>query len=139
MGSNIQFTNDSVKVARALEDRLKAAMEEVGGELTSQTQTASRVDTGQTKGSYTYKVNSSGKEVSATVGSDHINAIYEEFGTGEYAVKGDGRKDPWTYKGRDGRFHRTRGKAPNKPMEKAFLASRARIIKRIESILRGLT
>lgn len=139
MGSNIQFTNDSVKVARAIEERLKAAMEEVGGELTSQTQTASRVDTGQTKGSYTYKVASSGKEVSATVGSDYINAIYEEYGTGEYAVKGDGRKDPWTYKDRKGVFHRTRGKTPNKPMEKAFLASRARIIKRIESILRGLT
>ena len=139
MGSNIQFTNDSVKVAQAIEERLKAAMEEVGGELVSQTQTASRVDTGQTKGSYDHKVNSSGKEVSVTVGSDHINAIYEEFGTGEYAVKGDGRKDPWTHKGRDGKFHRTRGKTPNKPMEKAFLASRARIIKRIESILRGLT
>jgi hypothetical protein len=51
MSSNIQFTNDSVKVAGALEERLKAAMEEVGGELVSQTQTASRVDTGQTNGS----------------------------------------------------------------------------------------
>lgn len=138
MGSDIRFTNDSVKVARALEERLKGAMEEVGGELTAQTQTASRVDTGQTKGSYSYKVSSTRKESSVTVGSDYINAIYEEYGTGEYAVKGDGRKDPWTYKGRDGNFHRTRGKTPNKPMEKAFLASRARIIKRIESILRGL-
>lgn len=34
----------------------------------------------------------------ATVGNPLQNAIWEEFGTGEYALEGDGRKTPWRYK-----------------------------------------
>ena len=31
------------------------------------------------------------------IGSDYWNAIYEEFGTGEHAINGDGRKGYWIF------------------------------------------
>ena len=46
---------------------------------------------GQTKSSWDRKV----LENEGVVGSSSENAIWEEFGTGDYAVNGDGRKTPW--------------------------------------------
>ncbi len=69
---------------------------EVAGELASQAQRNSRVATGQTKNSYGYYVNED--VMSAVVGSTEKNAIWEEFGTGQYALAGNGRKGGWWIK-----------------------------------------
>lgn len=60
------------------------------GELEAQVKRNTRVDTGQTKGSWTYKVDEANGE--AMVGSPQENAIWEEFGTGQYALNGDGER-----------------------------------------------
>ena len=52
----------------------------------------SRVDTGETKGSYGHSVVKKNGSAELQVGSNLENAIWEEFGTGEYAIKGNGRK-----------------------------------------------
>lgn len=44
----------------------------------------------QTSNSYEYKVDEG--ELTVHIGSDYWNAIYEEFGTGEHSIKGNGRK-----------------------------------------------
>ena len=92
------------------------------------------VDTGDLKGSWTYEVDES--TGTATVGSPLENAIWNEFGTGEYALKGDGRKGGWTYQDASGEYHHTYGKRPNRSMEHAFNANKDKIIKRAEQIMK---
>lgn len=70
-------------------------LEETSGELESQAKRNTRVDSGDTKNSWTHKVDEGAME--AVAGSPNINAVYEEYGTGEYAANGDGRKGYWVY------------------------------------------
>ena len=89
----------------------KAWLYEAAGELEAQVKRNTKVGTGQLKNSWTYKVDESKGE--ATIGSPLENAIWEEFGTGQYALHGDGRKTPWVYKDDKGKWHTTIGKHPH--------------------------
>ena len=91
----VEFHDFSMEVKAALDDAVKAYLYEAGGELESQVKRNSRVGTGQLKNSWTYKVDED-KGI-CTIGSPLENAIWEEFGTGEYALHGDGRKGGWYY------------------------------------------
>jgi len=88
------------------------------------------------KGSWNHQVNDAAKE--AKVGSPLENAIWEEFGTGEYAAAGDGRKGGWSYQDDAGDWHHTRGKRPNRTLQRAFDSTKAAIIRRAQEIFRGL-
>lgn len=108
-----------------------------GGEIQAQTQRNSRVDTGQTKGSYKYMVDEGKDESTVAVGSDLENAIWEEFGTGEYALHGDGRKGGWVYKSKkDGKFYHTYGKTPRQPLTKAFQSVAPKIKKQLVNVIK---
>lgn len=131
----IEFQDNRVRVKDAIDDAITAFLYEAGGELQAKTMRKSRVDTGQTKGSYQYQVNDSANE--CQVGSNLENAIWEEFGTGEYALKGNGRKGGWYYVDRHGKEHFTRGKTPNRPMHNAFTSLKAKLIKRFGEILQN--
>ena len=74
----------------------------------------------------------------ATVGSSDENAIWEEFGTGEYALQGNGRKGGWVYKDANGEFHHTYGKTPSRAFWNAFTALKDKIINRIKNSFKGL-
>lgn len=130
---SLEFEDNRMKVKEALDNAITAFLIEAGGELQARTQRNSRVDTGQTKGSYEYKVDES-KGV-CQIGSNLENAIWEEFGTGEYALHGDGRKGGWFYKDDKGDVHFTRGKTPNRPMQRAFDSLKKKLIKRFAEIL----
>lgn len=123
--SDVQFTNNSIQIKKALREKAIAFLEEAAGEVQTAVHNASRVDTGETRGSYTHVVDESALE--ATIGSPEENAIWEEFGTGEYALHGDGRKGGWFYKDKKGHGHFTHGKTPNRPLEKAFKATKGAI------------
>lgn len=132
---SLEFQDNRVRVKEALASAGIAFIHEACGELQARTQRNSRVDTGQTKGSYEYVVDESKCE--GKIGSNLENAIWEEFGTGEYALHGDGRKGGWVYKDAKGNFHHTRGKTPNRPLNNAFTALKSKLIKRYEDILRS--
>lgn len=134
---SVQFTDNTLKVQSALEDGVKAFLYEAAGELQAASMRNSRVDTGKTKSSYQYKVETKGVTGTAYIGSDFENAIYEEFGTGEYALSG-GRKTPWTYRSsKDGKFYTTTGKKPNRPMYRAYNALKNKLEQRLAQILKG--
>lgn len=153
MGADVQFINNSVKVKKALNDKGVAWLYEACGELEAQTKRNSKVVTGKTKGSYQHNVDESSLE--GVVGSSYENAIWEEFGTGEYALNGDGRKGGWFYpvdnsskikRNKDGsirknskykketEFYFTLGKRPKRPMFKAFTALKGKLIRRAQKI-----
>ena len=55
----------------------------------------------------------------AEVGPTADYAPYVEYGTGVYAVNGNGRKTPWTYKNAKGKWFTTIGQEPQPFMEPA--------------------
>ena len=133
---SVEFTDNTAKIKAALSEGVIGFLHEAGGEIQAQTQRNSRVDTGQTKGSYKYIVDEGKDESTVAVGSDIENAIWEEFGTGEYALHGDGRKGGWVYQDVTGVWHYTRGKTPKQPLTKAFQSVAPKIKKQLVNIIK---
>ena len=73
----------------------------------------------------------------AHVGSPLENAIWEEFGTGEYALNDNGRKGGWHYKDEKGKWHHTFGKSPNRALHNSFVTLKSALIRRAEQVLKG--
>ena len=130
----VEFQDFSMEVKAALEGAVEQFLEEAGSEMESQAmRNQTRVDTGQTKGGWTHIV----EDKKVTIGNPLENAIWEEFGTGEYSIKG-GRQGGWVYRDkRTGKFYRTRGKSALRPLHTAWTASKGKIIRRAEQILKG--
>lgn len=121
MGNGLVWNGDQFMAN--LTSATEQGMLEVLQMLQEEIQNQSRIDTGQTRDSYEYAQEWDGSKLVGQVGSNHMNAIYEEFGTGEYAENGDGRQGGWVYYNERRReFVFTTGKEPNKPMRKAFSA-----------------
>lgn len=133
--ADVQFEDFSMQVKAAIEEAAIQYLHEGAGELVSQTARNSPVDTGQLKNSWNYKVDEGKKE--AVIGSPLENAIWNEFGTGEYALEGNGRKGGWEYKDDHGDWHFTRGKAPQRIFKKSYDALKPKLIKRAEQVLKG--
>lgn len=171
----LTLIDNSPAVKEALQAAVKAFLIEASGELIAGIADNSRRDNGQTINSYEYKLIEGTDEQKAIVGSDYINAVYEEFGTGEYAVKGNGRKGGWWIKVGDGKgeislktvkkhqwagyryesgeithgkklrqtkkrgklaYVFTKGKYPNKPMQKGYKQKHDIIVSLAQDVLR---
>lgn len=132
----VVFTDNTMKVKAALSEAVVAFLHGVGGEIVSQTGRNSRAKTGETRGSYRYVVDEGEHESTVEVGSDMENAIWEEFGTGEYALHGDGRKGGWSYQDAEGQWHFTRGKKPNQPLTRAFQNTAPKIERQLAHIVK---
>lgn len=134
--SNIKFEDNRIQVKAMIQHEVIAALYSIAGELQSQVMRNTRVKTGQTKGSWEYTVDE--EKLEAMVGSALENAIWEEFGTGEYALKGNGRKGGWFYVDEDGKGHFTYGKKPTKALHNAFVWLKPSIMAQLEKALKGL-
>lgn len=125
---SVEFKDFSKIVLQKIHETGEIFLEEVGGEVEAQTKRNTKVKTGKTKGSWEHVVNADKMEVQ--VGSRYKNALWEEFGTGIYALNGDGRKKvPWVYKTPDGKFHSTVGKKPRRALYRAYTSKRNLIIR----------
>lgn len=153
----IKFEDNSMEVKEKLNDAIIAFLYEAGGELEAQVKRNTKSDSGDTKKSWKHKVSES--EGKVVVGSNSENAIWEEFGTGAYAEKGNGRKTPWyipvekvtgskkpSYQGKviivhgnNGQaFYKTDGKKPKRALQLAYTSKKASIERLLESKLKGL-
>jgi len=131
------FENYSAEVKAVLEQTAIAFLHEAGGEMAAQYQKNTRVDTGKTAGGISYQVDETALE--AVIGGDSMNHIWEEFGTGEYALGGDGRKNGWVYKDSlTGKMRFTRGKRPSRAFRKAYDMLKDPIIREAQTRFGGL-
>lgn len=89
------------------QQKQRATLEAVGVFVTGEAQLRTPVDTGNLRGSYTHERDGYKRVV---IGSPVKYAVYVEKGTGKYVA--GGRKTPWRFKGRDGRFYWTSGQRP---------------------------
>lgn len=118
MSDNVVFEDNSVKVKKLLREEAIKFLHEVGGEIRSQTQRNAdkHNKTSKTAGSYKYKVDEG--QLAVHIGSDYQNAIWEEFGTGEFASETGhvGRKGWWVYvEGSPSKGTSSSGKSYNSP------------------------
>lgn len=133
----VEFKDFSIEVKSAMGDLAVQVLEEVAGEVESQTKRNTIVVTGQTQNSWTHNVKSEGEQHTATIGSPLQNAIWEEFGTGDYALNGDGRKGGWYYVDEKGVGHFTHGKKPKRAFWNAYTSLKNKIIKHIQDVFKG--
>ena len=111
----------------------------------------------QLRGSYRAEVNETAGK--ARIGTPLEAGYWEEWGTGEYAAHGDGRKGWWLYKegyhgkggktytekrakaierSSRGKFKATNGRRPNYTLEKAFKDNESKAKADLQRLLRGL-
>lgn len=136
--NEVKFIDYTVKVKNAIDERAEAVLEEVAGELESQVKRNTRVRTGKTKNSFQHKVSKTDEGFEANIGSDYENAIWEEFGTGDYALKGNGRKGGWFYEDEKGDGYFTHGKRPSRAFWNAYTTLKNKIITHIQNAFKGL-
>ena len=135
MSDAFKFINNSVRVKSALKGALSKWLEESAFAIESQAKQNTAVDTGQTKNSWTHVVDL--QRGIATIGNPLENAVWEEYGTGDYALEGNGRKGGWFYVDNEGIGHFTHGKKPRRMLHNAFHTKKTAIIRRAEDILRS--
>lgn len=83
------------------------------------------VNTGNLKQSISYQVDE--RELAGYVGASAEYAVYVEFGTGEFAENGQGRKGGWFYKDPKGEWSFTYGMDPQPFLRPAFRQSKAQV------------
>ncbi|MGN0907628.1 MAG: HK97 gp10 family phage protein [Bullifex sp.] len=153
MAEKWKFEDNSIELAEALDKAGEKWLQDATRILHRQVVQNTAVDTTDTKTSWK-KVVAGNK---GTVGSTSENAIWEEFGTGHYAVNGDGNPSPWyvpvqgytgkkkpTYKGKvvvvygkNGMvYYKTDGKKPRRALENAKKSTEKKIRKRLETLLK---
>lgn len=136
---SVKFENNTIEVQSKMAEAAYRVLEEVSGEFESAVKRNTAVDSGQTKNSWRHRVTGSmmAGTFIAEVGSDYENAIREEFGTGEYAQNGDGRKGGWVYRDDWGCYWFTLGKPPKRPLFNTYTSKKNSIVKRIQSAIKG--
>lgn len=153
--ANVEFGDFSASVKDLMSELLGNALEEVGAEIESQAARNTRVSSGETKRKWDHIVEQNNEEASVTIGNPLKNAIWEEFGTGEYALNGDGRKGGWyifadsapelakynmkVVYGKDGKkFYYTKGKPPSRALYKAWEQNKSKVQEHISDVLKEL-
>lgn len=164
--ANVEFIDFSVKVTEAIEDALIAGLHEAGGEIHASAVRNSRQGHKygdiEARSLWKYQVDEDKKE--ASVGSPYEAGFWEEFGTGEQAQNGDGRKGWWVYvegqeSGKGGKTYSTKEEAertvaylrseglqayatngipPNTPLQRAFQSGESVVKAILESKLKGM-
>lgn len=161
---SVEFVNNSIRTKGAVRDACVAYLYEAAGEV--QAQTMRNMPPGQwfsqQKTKWEYAVDED--KLEATVGNPMQQSLWTEFGTGEYALHGDGRKGYWVYvKGSDSSgestggesytlheakrivammraegldAHYTKGQTPKRPFQQAFDSLKAVLIRRAGEILK---
>jgi len=130
----IIFEDFTGEVTEQIESIILDWLEDASKELASQTATRTRRGSGETADKWTNLVDKS--NMVAYVGNPLENAIWEEYGTGEYALNNDGRKGGWTYYDETkGKYYHTYGKTPKRALHHAFNQNEDMLIEKLKADL----
>ena len=165
--ADVEFIDYSAEVIEGMEAALIAGLEEAAGEIEAMTIRNSRQ--GHKYGSlqatelWDHEVDETNFQ--AFVGSPHEAGYWEEFGTGEHALNGDGRKGWWVYiegkeSGKGGKSYSSKAEAeeaaeflrkvkkldayvtdgidPNRPLHRAFQSGASVVQAILDSKLKGM-
>lgn len=131
---SVEFENNIMRINAAIDSFAEQLLEEAGEVLEAQAKRNTKKKTSHTAQAWTHVVDMSEKSV--TIGNPLENAVWEEYGTGEYAQKGDGRKGGWVYCDDDENFHFTLGKNPKRMLHNAFHTKKTPLIRRAQQLMK---
>ena len=159
----IKFLDNTYFVKRAMHDAAVQFLEEAAMLVQRDAVNNTASATGQLKGSWDHIIDEGAMK--ATVGNSSEYAIWQEMGTGEYALNGNGRKGYWVYVqggggGKSGGSSKqytlgeakrvvaylrskgipavyTKGSRPRRMLHKAYVRNESRIIQRASQIFKG--
>ncbi|WP_349533031.1 HK97-gp10 family putative phage morphogenesis protein [Leuconostoc citreum] len=114
------FKDNSRQVKELLNQRANTAIVKIGELAKAVIVKNSPTDEGNLKRSIDYNKTIEGTKSKIEVGSSLAYAPYVEYGTGEFATNGMGRKGSWRYKDAQGLWHTTRGQKPSHFMRNSF-------------------
>lgn len=132
----MKFVDNSEAVKRELERAVIRGLIKAAMLVESQAVLLVPVNTGGLRNSIGSKVDES--ELVAYIGTNCEYAIYVEFGTGEFAENGNGRKGGWVYKTPNGEVHFTYGMPPQPYLRPAFRQNQKAIRDILADCLREL-
>lgn len=131
------FIDNSKACKKAIKQAQEKWLYSVGELLVSAIRPLIPVYTSNLKTSLDYKVDIDRMEVTIGVGEEY--AIYVEFGTGEFAENGQGRKGGWTYTDKvTGETIFTYGQNPQPYMRPGFRNNKNNIKKLLEKYLKEI-
>ena len=154
----VKFEDYSIEVIAELDDTTIAWLNTWANEIASQAKDTTQMDGDegvQLRKSYRADVDEA--EGKAAIGTPLESGYWEEFGTGEHAVHGDGRPGWWVYKdgyegsggdvlteaeakaiaAGDPTIHATNGRPPAYTLEKAFTGNKNKAIADLENQLKA--
>ena len=132
----MKFVDNSEAVKRELERAVIRGLIKASMLVEGQAVLLAPVDKGGLRDSIGYKVDES--ELVAYIGTNCEYAIYVEFGTGEFAENGNGRKGGWVYKTPNGEVRFTYGMPPQPYLRPAFRKNQKAIRDILADCLRDL-
>lgn len=127
MANDFKFEDHSAEVKAALQRAAEQALTKAAMLIESSAKTKAPVDTGHLRDNIDHKVVNKGGKITGQVGSPDKYAIYVEYGTGEKAENGSGRKGGWSYQDAEGKWHHTRGSKAQKFLRPAFRENKAKV------------
>lgn len=93
----------------------------------AQAKSLAAVSTGEMRDKIDHKISEENGQLIGQVGSPNEHAIYVEFGTGEFADNGAGRKGGWVYKDPSGEWFFTWGQEPQPFLRPAFRGTKKQV------------
>ena len=129
MANDYKFQDFSKEVKRRMNFASEKSMETALLFVEGQAKILAPVGEGELRDHISHKINKkSDGDVSGQVGSPSKHAFYVEYGTGEFAKNGAGRKGGWVYKAENGKFYYTKGQKPQPFLVPAFRRNRSKIV-----------
>lgn len=136
MGSIIKITDNSETVLSEFKKNIAAANEAVGLAMEGHVKESAPVGTPESTGIKNYHGDNMRKSITHKViddtvyvgtnmsvthnGQKHPYPLYVELGTGIHADGGKGRKSPWVWRDKNGKYHYTHGIKPTHFMRNAL-------------------
>lgn len=125
--NDFNFEDNSKEVKDQFHDVSEEAMLAALLLVEGQAKALARVSTGEMRDRIDHRVTTNGSQVMGQVGSPNEHAIYNEFGTGEFAENGAGRKGGWVYQDPSGEWFFTWGMEPRPFLRPAFRATKKQV------------
>lgn len=121
MANDFKFEDNSKQVKQQIRDANEAGMESVLLMIEAAAKSNAPVgDSGELRDKLDHNITKQGNEMIGKVGSPLDYAPYVEFGTGEFAENGAGRKGGWSYQDEEGNWVHTKGQSPQPFLRPAF-------------------
>lgn len=123
MADNVAFQKSMEKATVVLIERMGKRVEKACVIVESSAKENCPVDMGVLRASLRFQVKLTTEVIEGLIGSNLDYAPYVHQGTGIYAVDGNGRKTPWGYQVKAGKYkgyHVTQGQKPNPFLQNAL-------------------